>query len=199
MTEAIIALTFATLVLLGSPGPATMSLAAVGATAGFAKGGAYLVGILLGMLFAMAGSVLGVATVFTQWPQARWTIQILGAAYIFYIAYRIASAPVLITDETEPQAIPGFRDGFVLNLLNAKAYMALFVLFSQFLVPFPSAPGRYTITAAVCFAVIIVVDSAWLLLGAAIRPIFSKPKSARLLRVIFALTIVVATLWALLR
>ena len=70
MTEAVIALTIAATMLLGSPGPATLSLAAVGATFGVYKGLHYLAGILLGLTCAMTGAVFGVATIFVQWPCA---------------------------------------------------------------------------------------------------------------------------------
>ena len=71
LIESLIALVIAASVLLGSPGPATLSLAAVGATAGVAKGLPYLAGILVGLACAMAGAVIGVAAIFVQWPQAK--------------------------------------------------------------------------------------------------------------------------------
>lgn len=197
MTEAIIALTIASSLLLGSPGPATLSLAAVGATFGVSKGLSYLAGILLGLACAMGGGVFGVATVFVQWPEAKWIVQLLGAAYLFYIAIRIAIAPVLVNGATAQHDMPGFRDGFILNLLNPKAYAAFFVLFSQFLVPFTDASVSYLVTAVIIFMVAVVVDSIWLAIGSGIRSIFTHPKSARATRVLFGLSIVLATLWSM--
>lgn len=197
MTEAIIALTIASSLLLGSPGPATLSLAAVGATFGVSKGLSYLAGILLGLACAMGGGVFGVATVFVQWPEAKWIVQLLGAAYLFYIAIRIAIAPVLVNGATAQHDMPGFRDGFILNLLNPKAYAAFFVLFSQFLVPFTDTSVSYLVTAVIIFMVAVVVDSIWLAIGSGIRSIFTHPKSARATRVLFGLSIVLATLWSM--
>lgn len=197
MTEAIIALTIASSLLLGSPGPATLSLAAVGATFGVSKGLSYLAGILLGLACAMGGGVFGVATVFVQWPEAKWIVQSLGAAYLCYIAIRIAIAPVLVNGATAQHDMPGFRDGFILNLLNPKAYAAFFVLFSQFLVPFTDASVSYLVTAVIIFMVAVVVDSIWLAIGSGIRSIFTHPKSARATRVLFGLSIVLATLWSM--
>jgi len=197
VTEAIIALTIASSLLLGSPGPATLSLAAVGATFGVSKGLSYLAGILLGLACAMGGGVFGVATVFVQWPEAKWIVQLLGAAYLFYIAIRIAIAPVLVNGATAQHDMPGFRDGFILNLLNPKAYAAFFVLFSQFLVPFTDASVSYLVTAVIIFMVAVVVDSIWLAIGSGIRSIFTHPKSARATRVLFGLSIVLATLWSM--
>ena len=199
MTDGIVALSIATGVLLGSPGPATLSLAAVGATYGIAKGARYLFGILMGLLFAMAGAVFGVAAVFAQWPEARWIVQLLGVAYLLYIAYRIATAPVLDKNAQNLSKPPSFRDGFILNLLNPKAYAAFFVLFSQFLLPFPNIAVRYVLTSLVCFAVAIVVDSIWLAIGSAIRLLFTHPHMARAVRIIFALSIVASTAWVVFR
>ena len=198
MTEALITLIIATSVLLGSPGPATLSLAAVGATFGVSKGLPYLTGILLGLLFAMAGAIFGVATIFTRWPEAKLITQLLGAAYLLYVSYRIATAPVLVAGDDEQTKIPGLRDGFILNLLNPKAYAAFFVLFSQFLIPISGIAIQYTLTYIVIFVVAVIVDSIWLVIGSGIRSIFANETWARAVRVLFALSIVITTVWTLL-
>jgi len=197
MTEAIFTLTIATGILLGSPGPATLSLAAVGATYGVSRGLPYLTGILLGLFCGMAGAVFGVVAIFTRWPEARSFVQLLGAAYLFYVSYRIATAPVLAAGETEQVNIPRLRDSFILNLLNPKAYAAFFVLFSQFLVPLENVQAQYIVTSLVICLVAVIVDSIWLIIGSGIRSIFTHSRSARLVRVLFALSIVIATLWTL--
>ena len=198
MTEALIALSIAASVLLGSPGPATLSLAAVGATAGVAKGLPYLAGILVGLACAMAGAVVGVAAIFVQWPQAKLVVQILGAIYLAYIAYRIAFAPIIDADNDGESTTPGFKEGVVLNILNPKLYAGFFVLFSQFLLPLPNAAAQYATTAAVMFVIGIVVDSIWLGIGSTIQALFAHPRYARGVRVLFGLSIIVATVWALL-
>jgi len=185
-------------VLLGSPGPATLSLAAVGATFGVSRGLPYLAGILTGLVCAMAGAVFGVAALFVRWPEARWVIQSLGAAYLLYVAYRIATAPILAKGAAAPHNTPGFRDGFILNLLNPKAYAAFFVLFSQFLLPFDNIAFSYSITSLVVAILMVLIDSIWLVVGSTINAIFTHPRTARATRVLFALSIVVATVWALL-
>ncbi len=198
MTEAVITLIIATSVLLGSPGPATLSLAAVGATFGVSRGLPYLTGILLGLLIAMAGAIFGVAAIFTRWPEAKLITQLLGATYLFYVAYKIATASVLVQGESEQSKIPKLRDGLILNVLNPKAYAAFFVLFSQFLIPIADARVRYGLTYVIIFIVAVIVDSIWLIVGSGIRSIFANESWARTVRVLFALSIVIATVWTLL-
>jgi threonine/homoserine/homoserine lactone efflux protein len=198
MTEAVITLIIATSVLLGSPGPATLSLAAVGATFGVSRGLPYLTGILLGLLIAMAGAIFGVAAIFTRWPEAKLITQLLGATYLFYVAYKIATASVLVQGESEQSKIPKLRDGLILNVLNPKAYAAFFVLFSQFLIPIADARVQYGLTYVIIFIVAVIVDSIWLIVGSGIRSIFANESWARTVRVLFALSIVIATVWTLL-
>ena len=129
MIESLATLGIAALVLIGSPGPATMSLAAVGGSVGFRNGVPYLVGILTGLVCAMGGAVLGVAAIFVQWPQAKLVVQIVGAIYLAYISYKIAFAPISTGDDAQTDKLPNFRDGVILNVLNPKLYAGFFVLF----------------------------------------------------------------------
>jgi threonine/homoserine/homoserine lactone efflux protein len=195
MQEAIAALVIATAALLGSPGPATLSLAAVGATSGISRGLPYYAGILVGLLFAMLGAIAGLATVLTRWPQAGLVIQSLGAAYIVFVAWKIATAPTVTEDASEDIRHPGFRDGVILNILNAKAYAAFLALFSQFLLPIDGIVLAYLATATIIFGIGVIVDTAWLFAGGFLQSIFRNPRSARLIRIVFGLLIVASVFW----
>ena len=195
MPEAIAALVIATAALLGSPGPATLSLAAVGATSGVSRGLPYYAGILAGLLFAMLGAIAGLATVLGRWPQAGLVIQLLGATYILYVAWKIATATTVTEDDSKDISHPGFRDGFILNILNAKAYAASLALFTQFLLPIDNRVFAYLASATVCFGVAVIVDAAWLLAGGFLQSIFRNPRSARLIRIVFGLLIVASVIW----
>lgn len=194
MSEAILSLMITTLLLLGSPGPATLSLAATGAAVGFKGGYRFLAGILTGLTVAITTAAIGLASLFSSFNQLRIAAQIAGALYIVYLAFRIATSPVLVTNETTDGIAPRFRDGFILNLLNVKAYAAFLAIFSGFLLPLESLALSYLATGIVCLTVATFVDLIWLWFGGVIRPIFSEPRSARILRVVFAVLMVVSVL-----
>ncbi len=195
MFESIISLSVATALLLGSPGPAPLAIAATGATYGTRKGIPFLVGILCGLLFAIIGATLGIVVLLNSFPDVRFILQVVGGLYIVYIAQKIARAPVLSSsNETGPK--PSLLDGFILNLINPKAYAAFLAIFSQFLLPLKTQFSSYLATGLVCFLVAVIVDSAWLALGAFLRPIFESPNSARAIRVIFAILMVGAVIFA---
>jgi threonine/homoserine/homoserine lactone efflux protein len=199
MTEAIIALVSATALLLGSPGPAPLALAGTSAAFGIRRGLPFLLGILAGLAVAIVGATAGLAALFQAYPSARLFVQVLGAAYICYVALKIATGPVVDAAENGGRAAPRFIDGFILNLLNPKAYAAFLAVFSQFLLPFPEQTAAFATTAFICLLVAAVVDFAWLCFGGIIGPLFKRPRAARAMRVTFAVVMVAAVLWALMQ
>lgn len=195
--EATATLIGTTFLLLGSPGPAPLALAATGASHGIRSGMPFLAGILVGLAVAIVGAIAGLATLFASFPELRLTIQTLGSAYICYIAYKIATAPMIGSDAEAGSRAPGFADGFFLNLLNPKAYAAFFAIFSGFLLPLREAWLSFLVTGIVCFLVAVVVDILWLYFGELVRPLFRQRREARILRLTFAGLMMVSVLVAL--
>jgi threonine/homoserine/homoserine lactone efflux protein len=195
LIESLLTLITTTALLLGSPGPAPLALAATGATYGFKKGVPFLLGILAGLSIAIFGASVGLAALFSTFPSVKVAFQIIGALYIGYIAFKIATAPTLASNTTNNA--PRFRDGFILNLLNPKAYAAFLAIFSQFLLPFDQIQTSYAITSIICLIVATVVDVLWLAMGGVLRPVFSKPTQARFIRTVFAVLMVAAVIYTL--
>ncbi len=195
MFEAWISLVLTSLLLLGSPGPAPLALAAVGATAGVKKSIPFLMGILSGLLVAITFAAVGLAALFDHYSYAKLICEILGAIYILFVAYKIASAPAL--SNTNGADIPDFKDGFILNLLNPKAYAAFLAIFAQFLLPYQTETISYLMTAIGCFFVALFVDSVWLIAGGILRPFLNDPNKLRITRVTFAVIMVVMVMYAL--
>ena len=196
MIEATATLITTTFLLLGSPGPAPLALAAIGASHGFRNGIPFLTGILAGLAVAIVGAIAGLATLFASFPGFRFSVQIAGGVYICYIALKIAIAPPLENDSGAKSRMPSFRDGFILNLLNPKAYAAFFAIFSGFLLPLSEITLSFLATGIICFLVAVIVDILWLYFGGLIRSFFRRPREARILRVTFAILMVLAVILA---
>lgn len=105
MLEAISTLVVATVLLLGSPGPVPIALAATGGVLGPRQGVPFLIGVLLGLAVAISFGSAGVVTLFNAFPSSRLVVGILGSLYICYIAVKIATAPVLSGD-ARPRSSP---------------------------------------------------------------------------------------------
>lgn len=195
MQEAYLSLITTTALLLGSPGPAPIALAATGATYGTRQGLAFLFGILAGLSFVILATTAGLAALFSTFPDLKTLCQIIGALYIAYIAYKIATAPTAQLQHN--LNAPGFFDGFILNLINPKAYAAFIAIYSQFLLPYNDITISYLFTGLTCFAVASVVDSIWLAFGGLLKPVFAQPKQARTIRIVFALLMLLAVAFSL--
>lgn len=193
--EALITLITTTALLLGSPGPAPLALAATSAAFGTKEGIPFLLGILSGLAVAIFCASIGLATLFVTFPTMKLICQIVGTGYILFVAYKIATAPTNITETAVSP--PSFKDGFILNLLNPKAYAAFLAIFSQFLLPLASTNLSYLATGVICLLVAALVDMLWLFFGGLLRPIFAEPKQARIIRILFALLMIIAVAFAL--
>ena len=185
MLDSLLVLIGSTALLLGSPGPAPLALTASSAIFGTTKTVPFLLGILAGLGFAIVGSAMGLSLLIESAPSVKASLQIIAALYIFYIALKIATAPIH-SFETNSKIHPSFIDGLILNLSNPKAYAAIFALFTQFALPYQSNATSLVVTGLVCFVVATAVDTAWVLVGSVLRRPFAHPIYARPIRLLFA-------------
>ena len=181
-----------TLLLLGSPGPATMALAATGANVGVRKGLPFLCGLLLGLSIVIVGASLGISTLFSTFPQSKYFFQILGATYIVFIAWKIARAPFLPRSETAESAAPSLLNGMIFNLLNPKAYIAFAAIFSQALLPYTDVIMAYLVTGFLCFVVATIVDVVWLVFGGILRPMLNDTVYSKIIGLTFSVLMVLS-------
>jgi threonine/homoserine/homoserine lactone efflux protein len=172
--------------LAGSPGPATLSLAATGAAFGSRRGFAYMAGVNIGMVGVMAVTASGVTGVVLAVPGAARVVAALAALYFVYLAYRIATAPAL-TDEIGSRREPSFVAGLLLSLVNPKGYAAMAALFSGFVLIRARPDLDAALKLAVLLAIIVAVNIAWLWAGAALTRFFREPRTNRIVNVSFAI------------
>jgi threonine/homoserine/homoserine lactone efflux protein len=194
--EGLFGFVLAALALAGSPGPATLSLAATGAAFGASRGVGYMVGINLGMVAVMAITASGVVGILLALPGATPIVTILAAAYFAYLAYRIATAPPL--GEGGEQRQPSFAGGIFLSLVNPKGYAAMAALFSGFVLVRQHVGLDVAAKIIVLAAIIAAVNIAWLLAGATLTRYFREPGTNRLINVTFAILLVASVIVAML-
>jgi len=187
----------AALALAGSPGPATLSLAATGAAFGARRGLAYMIGIDIGMVGVMAITASGAVGVLLALPGAAPLVTALAGAYFLYLAYRIATAPPL-SETTGQQAPPSFTAGVLLSLVNPKGYAAMAALFTGFVVVRQHLALDIAMKLIALAAIITTVNLAWLTLGAALTRFFREPATNRIVNVTFALLLIASVAVALL-
>ncbi|MDK1288329.1 LysE family translocator [Pseudoalteromonas umbrosa] len=184
MLEAIISLAFTTFLLLGSPGPAPLALAAVGASSGIREGVPFLLGILSGLLVAIVASATGLGALLLSFPQLTHLLQVAALLYLLYVAYKIATNKSALSSTGDKSV--GFMDGFILNLFNPKAYAACIAIFANTALPFESQVQASVVAASILFAVAIVADALWLYFGGVLHRVVKTSQQLRYLRLFFA-------------
>ena len=185
------------LALAGSPGPNTLSLAAAGAAFGARPCLGYMAGLVIGMVGVMGIAAAGVIGLLLSIPGAKPVVIAAAAAYFAYLAFRIATAPVLAEGAGAGRR-PSFAGGLFLSLVNPKGYAAMAALFSGFVLVRERLALDAALKGIVLLAIIIAVNIMWLLVGAALTRLFRNPRANRAINVAFAVLLIASVAGALL-
>ncbi|MBT3396250.1 MAG: LysE family transporter [Alphaproteobacteria bacterium] len=195
--EGLLGFVLAGFALIGSPGPATLSLAATGAAFGARNGLPFMAGIVSGMVVVMVAVAAGLAALILALPGAPPIAATLAAAYIVYLAYRIATAPPL-AESRDQQNRPSFMGGVLLAFANPKGWAAMTALFSGFVLIEGSLVWNAAIMVMILATIMTITDVSWLFVGAMLTRVFREPRLNRLINVSFAVLLVASVALTLL-
>jgi len=193
-----IAFALAVCLLLVTPGPGVLSLAGVGAAFGWRQGISYLSGLFIGNNLVCIAVISGLATMILASPSIRMALMIISAAYLGYLAFRIAFSSVKIAFIQMPK--PGLGTGTTIQLINPKAYAVHITLFSGF----AFYPNDFFIETAVKLLIAnviwILIHFFWLYLGVKINQLELPEKTQRIINVFMAiclLAVVGLSVWSI--
>jgi threonine/homoserine/homoserine lactone efflux protein len=189
-------LVLASAAIMGSPGPATISLAAAGSAYGVRRSLAYAAGIVVGTTLVLLAVAAGITTTLLALPALRAVLISITGVYILSLAYRIATAPALGA-QTSPRATPALGAGTVLGVANPKAWVAIAAAFASSRLADDAATDAVAKTVVLA-GMIVVIMAAWLIAGASLAPMLRDPRRARIVNVVLAAALVGATMIAIL-
>jgi threonine/homoserine/homoserine lactone efflux protein len=182
-------LVLTSLAIMGSPGPATISLTAAGSAYGIQRSIGYLLGIIAGTIMVLAVVATGITATLLAIPALRSALIAVSAAYLLWLAYHIATAPPL--SRTSADA-PTLRGGALLGVANPKAWVAIGAVFAGTRLSSAAAADAVA-KVAILSVMIVLINGAWLLVGASVAPLLRQPRAARIVNVALALALVAAT------
>ncbi|WP_342240425.1 LysE family translocator [Inquilinus sp. OTU3971] len=191
------ALLLASSVVMGSPGPSTISVTAVGASFGIRRSLPYAAGLIAGTVAVLLAVAAGVVALVTSIPHGAVALGILSAAYILYLAFKIATAPPL-GGRGGPAAAPGFLGGFGLAIANPKAYVAIAAVFAGTTVVAGNSGLDAAVKTAVLGGMVVLIHFCWLLAGVSLSRWLHDPVIARIINLVMAAALVVVTVVAFL-
>lgn len=174
---------------MGSPGPSTISVTAVGAAFGLRRSIAYTSGLIAGTVLVLLAVSTGVLAMLLAVPRIAPVLLVASAGYILYLAFRIATAPPLTTPDRSLDA-PSFAGGLLLALANPKAYVAIAAVFA-------GSPLAPSVKIAALSGMVVLIHAAWLAAGAAFAQVLRAPVWSRRVNVSLAVALVAATVYSL--
>ena len=177
-----------------SPGPGNMFFAANGARFGFQATIPSNVGYHIATWLVTFAIGFGFGHLLQQFPAFMVAIRYLGSAYVLYLAWKIAQAGYY--ENSEKAQAASFWDGVLLLLLNAKAYVIIGLMFSQFLTDSPEnlfgqivlITTYFTLNNAIAF-------SLWAFVGDRIASFFCSQENAQKLNVFFGGMLALVAIW----
>jgi len=179
----------------GTPGPNNMMLLASGANFGFRRTILHILGISVGLAVMVVAMGLGLSGLFRTVPVLHDILKWAGAAYMLWLAWKIATATG-VTDRSTGSRPMSFLQAAGFQWLNPKAWaMAL------------GAVTTYTPEGSGALAVLVVAgtfmlvgapcSAAWAGFGQGLRPFLDRPGALRAFNLTMAV-LLVASLYPLL-
>jgi len=164
-----------------SPGPVNMVIVSSGARYGIRKTFAFVSGATIGFTLLLLFIGLGFYRVMDVYPHFLKYLAVAGALFIIYMGYLIASSkPVLNINEPNPKEHnqPTFMQGFLLQWLNPKAWIACVAGVSLF--SMPNSHQAFLTFSLIYFLVCYLSLFAWSVLGNKVTILLSSEFRLRL-------------------
>jgi threonine/homoserine/homoserine lactone efflux protein len=118
------------------------------------------------------------------------------AAYMIFLAWRIATAPPLARHGMQTPA-PSFAGGFLLGVANPKSYVAIGAVFAGSTLTTGDPTLDAALKTAVLAVMIVVIHAGWLLDGTAFSRVLYDPVTSRIVNVAFAAALLAKIVLAL--
>jgi threonine/homoserine/homoserine lactone efflux protein len=173
---------------VATPGPANMALLATGARFGFRAALPFVLGVALGKQLVIWPVGLGLMELADRAPWVFETLKWLSAAYICWLAWKVANLRLLQGGGAERP--PGFWAGLIVHPLNPKAWAMIVAGFTGFVaLGTPTLQATATI-AAVLLGCQLMLHPVWTYAGDRIAAtVAGTPAETYLMRTLAALTV----------
>lgn len=174
--------------LLITPGPGVLSTAGVGSAFGKFVGYRYVVGLFIGTNLVALAVVSGLAGIMLSIPVLRQILLILSAAYLFYLAARIAlsGSRIAFIESRNP---PGILNGIALQTINPKAYAVNTTLFTGFAFEHTTLLVETVLKFLIINAFWIPIHILWLFAGVTLKKLALSDRRQRTINIGMAVSL----------
>lgn len=156
------------------------------ARVGFKKSIVFNYGVTVGFGIVMILCSVFTTTLYTLIPKVQIVIEILGAAYMLYLAWLIYKSSGDIESDGETKI--GFKTGVLLQFINVKIYIYSITAMSVYVLPVYNSFGWIAFFTLVLTLIGSSGSFVWALCGAALCKFISK--HTKLVNTVMALLLV---------
>jgi threonine/homoserine/homoserine lactone efflux protein len=176
-----------------TPGPNNTMLMASGANFGFGRTVPHLSGVVVGFPIMVIGIGLGLGGVFTAFPVLHDVLRVVGAAYLLYLAYKLARSDSLSAGPAGASPMT-FWQAVAFQWVNPKAWAMALGTVANF-VP-KDGYTQNVVMAALVFAVVNgPCVATWAGFGVVLRRFLARPGALRAFNVTMAVLLVATLIW----
>lgn len=159
------------LATVGTPGPNNIMITASGANFGIKRSVPHIFGIGLGFIFMQVLVGLGLGQVFTVYPMIHDVLRYVGAAFLLYLAYKIATSKNNLGKGETAKTPMTFMQAAAFQWVNPKAWVMVIGAIASFI----SVDGQKFVELGIMIIVNLLVSIplifGWCLFGLAIGKI----------------------------
>ena len=172
-----------------TPGPNNAMVLASGLNFGFRRTLPHVLGIAIGFGIVVLIAGFGLGAVFKSMPLLYAALKYGGAAYLVYLAWRIATSGGIDDKDSQRGEPLSFIGAMLFQWVNVKGLIAAI---SSVAIYSAIAPYPYNVLflGAVFGLVGFVSAAAWALFGASLRGLLSTPRAVRIFNVTMAVLLV---------
>jgi threonine/homoserine/homoserine lactone efflux protein len=180
------------LVMSATPGPNNAMVAASGATFGVPRTLPHILGVSVGFPVMFAAVALGAGEVFQAHPLLTRALHWIGAAYLGWLAWHVATARPGPRAEGTGRARPlRFIEAAAFQWINPKAWLIAVSGVAAYATEGGRvAPGRVLVLAALFLLVCVPVVALWSGLGAGTARMLRTQRQMRLFNMAMAAVLV---------
>ena len=179
-----------------TPGPNNFMLFASGLNYGFARTIPHILGVANGFGFLVLCIGLGLGQLLEVYPIAFTAIKVVGAIYMIYLAWKIATSGPLEIGEGKSAPLT-YLQAALFQWVNPKAWVMAIVVVSTYTIK-----TDYYLTLGIIVTYFAIANipmvCVWPGFGTALKQFLSDPKKLRIFNIAMAIALI-ASLWPMLR
>ncbi|MYN47168.1 LysE family transporter [Pseudoduganella sp. FT93W] len=172
-----------------TPGPNNTMILASGLNYGFRRSLPHLFGICSGFTFMIFATGVGLHTVFQQVPMLQVVLKYTGAAYLLWLAWKLAHAAPMSAGEASTSKPMSFFAAAAFQWVNPKAWVMAIGALTTYL-PAGFKVLDVAMLAGVFGLIGIFCVGAWASFGVAMRQVLQDARSVRIFNLVMALALV---------